>query len=413
MISVLLRGACAAAVLSASSASGAAWSEKLLQTFHDVSGHPYQSGAGLVADAAGNLYGTTAFGGQFNDGTVFELIRPTGSSTAWKLAVLHSFGGIDGSNPHSAVVFDAQGNLIGTTYYGGNGYGVVYKLSPNGQGGWTETVLHAFVGSSADGIYPQAGVTLDPAGNIYGTTFEGGANTLGTAYRLAPDGQGGWTEFILHAFGEPGSNDGQYVSAGLIRDAAGNLYGTTAYGGASNMGTVYRLSPPAITQPVWPETILWQFGGADGNQPEGGLIFDSAGQLYGSTSGGGAHGNGAVFKLRPPAEPQPSWVQTVLFSFDVMNGAEPTSSLAFDAAGNLYGETLYGGPSNKGVVFEVKRPLPDHIQWTGMPIRTFSGANGATPDGGLIFDAAGNLYGTTNFGGGGSLPQGTVFMLSP
>ena len=245
---------------------------------------------GLIADSAGNLYGTTSGGGASYKGVVFKL-APDGTET-----VLHSFPGFpsDGNSPYAGLIADSAGNLYGTTLSRDSvsHAGVVFKLAPNGTAGWTETVLHSFTGFPTDGALPYAGLIADSAGNLYGATTGGGASGQGVVFKLAPDG----TETVLHAF--TGGSDGAYPGVGpLIADSAGNLYGTTQVGGASGQGVVFKLAPNGTGG--WTESVLYSFtGGSDGGQPfYGSLIADGAGNLYGTTVGGGASGAGVVFKL--------------------------------------------------------------------------------------------------------------------
>jgi|HubBroStandDraft_4_1064222.scaffolds.fasta_scaffold28532_1 uncharacterized repeat protein (TIGR03803 family) len=333
--------------------------------------------AGLIMDGTGNLYGTTTGGGpnQSTSGLVFKLV-PSGNG--WTETVLYSFctqsNCTDGAQPYGTLIMDAAGNLYGTTAAGGNrnsacsanGCGTVFELSPT-VSGWTEKVLYRFCSQSncADGVQPLAGVAMDGVGNLYGTTFSGGS-TAGVIFELMPSGSS-WTEKLLHAFGSSAS-DGDSPQANLIIDGAGNLYGTTFNGGGSGFGTcagscgaVFELSS---TDSTWSENTLHGFGDGDGAFPAAGVIMDGAGHLYGSTSGGGSgahvcfldggnYGCGVAFQL---AFTGTSWTETVLYSFcpqsNCVDGAEPRAGLIMDGAGNLYGTTYQGGnSSNAGVVF--------------------------------------------------------------
>jgi uncharacterized repeat protein (TIGR03803 family) len=241
-------------------------------------------------------------GGTYGDGMVFEL--SPGEGGAWTETVLHSFGnGSDGQAPESGVIMDAAGNLYGTTVQGGtncsqSGCGTVYELSPSEDGSWIETVLHSFDGN--DGLQPWASLILDAAGNLYGTTSQGGAYCApfgcGTVFELSPSEGGGWTETVLHSFNNDG-HDGEDPVAPLILDPAGNLYGTTTYGGTGLYGTVFELSHRAGG---WIETVLCNFGD-DNGVIFGGVVMDRAGDLYGNTEGGGLYGYGTAFELTPPA----------------------------------------------------------------------------------------------------------------
>jgi uncharacterized repeat protein (TIGR03803 family) len=362
----------------------------------------------LIFDAAGNLYGTTDAGGAHGGGAVFELSPKAGGG--WTEKILHSFGsGKDGYEPHASLILDKAGNLYGTTDYGGaNVYGTVFEVSPKAGGGWTEKILHDF-GSGKDGVNPLASLMLDKAGNLFGTTDGGGAYNYGTVFEVSPKAGGGWTEKVLHSFNNNGK-DGQRPFGGLILDAAGNLYGTTSVG---PYGTVFELSPKAGGG--WTEKILHSFNYKDGAIPSADLIFDGAGNLYSTTSAGGAYGGGTVFELSPKAGG--GWTEKVLHSFDDNgeDGYTPYASLIFDA-GNLYGTTYYGGTiypgcgDGCGTVFEL---TPKAGSWTEKVLHSFgSGKDGVGPEAGLISDKAGNLYGTT-FYGGTNLHGGTVFEIKP
>ncbi|MGA7459437.1 MAG: choice-of-anchor tandem repeat GloVer-containing protein [Candidatus Korobacteraceae bacterium] len=341
-------------------ATSGAWTEKVLYSFCAQTNCTDGEGphAGLIFDAAGNLYGTTLSGGIYGGygaGTVFELTPTAGGG--WTEQVLHSFGnGADGLTLYSGLISDAAGNLYGTTYYGGTyGYGTAFELTPAAGGGWTEGVLHNF--TYYDGQQPWAGLIFDAAGNLYGTTYygglylacPGGASDCGTVFELMPGG-GRWGETILHNFGTGG--DGFSPTAGLILDAAGNLYGTTNGGGTYNQygGTVFELTPGVGG---WTETLLHSFGnGTDGEAPDGALVFDTAGNLYGTTGGGGTYGGGTVFELTPTVGG--GWTEQVLHNFgNGVDGANPYTGLIFDAAGNLYGTTQSGGNHGAGTVFEL------------------------------------------------------------
>ena len=330
---------------------------------------PYDT---LVIGRDGKLYGTTGFGGvsgpcsaygHVGCGTVFSLKIPVtlchSSYCPWTETPLYKFTGhSDGSNPYGAtLVFDSAGNLYGTTYGGGGGSclagcGVVFKLTPSG-GSWTETVIHTFTGG-ADGASPWAGVTLDAAGNLYGTT-SAGANGFGTVYELSPSG-GGYAEKTIYTFQR--ATDGGNPYSGLIFDGAGNLYGATQYGGSGGGGTAFELTPSGGN---WTYTVLYSFVGSGGGLakgPVGNLVMDSAGSIYGSTAGEGTYGFGTIFKL---ALSGGSWTHTVLHNFtNGLDGGSPRSNIVFDAAGNMYGTASTGGTGNPiscigncGVVWQI------------------------------------------------------------
>ncbi len=292
------------------------WTETVLNSFGCSGGECPDGGypwAGLITDAAGRLYGTTRSGGIYSGGTVFEVIH-NAAKTKWTEAVLHSFGaGTDGSNPEASLIADAAGRLYGTTNAGGTHVlGTVFELSPNAaKTKWTETLLHSFSGS--DGENPSADLIMDAAGRLYGTTYGGGAHVSGTVFAVTPNAaKTKWAETVLYSFCARGGGlctDGGRSYAGLIMDAAGHLYGTTVDFGVYGRGTGFELaSNAARTQ--WTETILHNFcvriaseeSCADGEDAYGGLIMDPSGHLYGTTAYGGAHpvsgdGAGTVFEL--------------------------------------------------------------------------------------------------------------------
>jgi uncharacterized repeat protein (TIGR03803 family) len=267
------------------------------------------------------------------------LVLAPSACAAGKYKTLYRFKGRkDGSAPYAGLIFDKAGNLYGTTEFGGAyGKGTVFELTPNGDGTWTESVLHSFTHDGKDGYAPIAGLVLDPAGNLYGTTLGGGAyGNYGTVFQLTPAGDGSWTESVLHSFAR---GDGIYPIARLIFDRAGDLYGTTGGDDAYERGTVFKLTPQQ--DGTWTESVLHAFNGADGRYPWAGVIFDAAGSLYGTTYHGGDHDAfGTVFKLTRNKDE--SWTESVLHSFDYADGSNPSAGVIFDA-GNLYGTTYNGG----------------------------------------------------------------------
>jgi uncharacterized repeat protein (TIGR03803 family) len=324
-----------------------AWKEKVLHSFAGGSDGAIPIG-GVILDGAGNLYGTTSSGGDAacQCGNVFEL-SPLGSG--WKKTTLYNFtGGSDGASPGAGLVFDGAGNLYGTTVYGGQvpkskctsdgGCGTIFKLAPTGTG-WTEFVVQRFGGS--DGSQPFAALTFDANGILCGTTYAGGAYGLGTAF-----GEGSRHSFNATA------KAGSYLLGSLVSDSGSNLYGATYNSPAPGQGAVFKLRP-AAGGPSFITTVLHTFTGSDGSQPAAGLIFDGAGNLYGTTTAGGASSGfaGTVFKLTLSGT---HWTETVLYSFTGgKDGAQPYAGVILDQAGNLYGTTLMGGAHGAGVVFEV------------------------------------------------------------
>jgi uncharacterized repeat protein (TIGR03803 family) len=389
----------------------AAAQEKVLHSFNNDGTDGAYPQAGLIFDAAGNLYGTTHGGGANSYGTVFEMTPAAGGT--WTERVLHSFaGGTDGTNPAAGLIFDAAGNLYGTTTQGGlYNYGIVFELTPAAGGTWIFNELYNFRGGT-DGANPYAELIFDAAGNLYGTTLNGGSTGTGygTVFELTPAAGGTWTEQVLYSF--RGGTDGTWPYAGLIFDAAGNLYGTTPNGSTNNGGIAFELTPAAGG--TWTEKVLYSFqGGTEGWNPFAGLIFDAAGNLYGTTAaGGGAQNAGTVFELTPAAGG--TWTEKVLWSLrNPPDGNAPYSKLIFDGAGNLYGTTVHGGTPGYGMVFELTPAAGG--TWTEQVLHSFSGwiggRDGANPLAGLIFDGAGNLYGTTDEGG--TSGAGTVFEVTP
>lgn len=359
---------------------------------------------GLVFDRRGNLYGTTAAGGTSLCGTVFKLARnPT---PPWSETVLHNFSCYsDGKDPHGGVTFDPRGNLDGTTVAGGSGgfcasdgCGVVYQLN-----GATEHVLHNFSGGN-DGFGPGGGVAYDTKGNVFGTTPDGGAHSLGVVYEVSRDVRR-WHLRVLHAF--TGGKDGAVGSLGLLlRDSSGNFYGVAELGGGTqNAGAVFRLSPSGSK---WTFTTLYDFKGKpDAASPYGGLIADASGNLYGTTYYGGANGLGTVFELKALAGGK--YRERVLYSFKGgSDGSSSTSTLLFGSSGQLYGTTSAGGGScDCGTIFRF-----DPASRKETVLHSFgTGIDGAYPYYGLTADGSGNLYGTTV--AGGTFGQGTVFKFKP
>jgi uncharacterized repeat protein (TIGR03803 family) len=283
--------------------------------------------AGLVMDSNGNLYGTTSSGGAHGVGTVFE-VTSTGTET-----VLYSFtGGPDGGIPYGGLVLDSGGNLYGTTRSGGAYHGgTAFELTPSG----AETVWHSF-GHGSDGKFPYAGLVRDSSGNLYGTTYNGGTAGLGTVFQITASG----TETVLHSFTGTSGGDGAYPNATLIRDAAGNLYGTTV-GGSPGASIAFEISASGK------ETVLYSFPATD--HAYGGLIMDSTGNLYGTTKFGGTHKVGGVYEITV------NGAVPTLYSFvkSQRDGYNPMAGLVMDKSGALYGTTFRGGSHSNGAVFKL------------------------------------------------------------
>jgi uncharacterized repeat protein (TIGR03803 family) len=390
---------------------------KVLHTFNGNDGaNPY---AELVRDTAGNIYGTTQVGG-----SVKGVCASVGCGTAFKLnkdgkqVWLHNFMGGNGKQPLAGLLRSTEGNLYGTTTYGGDGAkvcggvtigcGVIFKLDGAGK----ETVLHRFKGTP-DGFQPQPLLVEDTSGNLFGTTTLGGTSGgLGTIFKLNKT-----ADTVLYSF--TGGSDGCYPAPGVTLDAAGNLYGVAIQGGAafcnSGYGVVFELDTTGAL------TVLHTFEGSDGAYPSSVLLFDSVGNLYGTTDGGGnstqcgSQGCGTVFELSPQGDGE--WSETVLYNFcalaDCVDGDGPGGDLVRDSFGNLYGTAHSGGTHGEGVVFKLDASGNETV------LHNFTGeADGAEPDAGLIMDHAANLYGTAFFGAdkkGECAPYGcgVVFRLTP
>ena len=374
-----------------------------LYQFYSHGGGVANPTGGLLMDHTGNLYGATL------SGALFEF-SPNGSG-GWNYKELVSSGT---SYSFGFLVMDQSGNLYGSTYFGD-----VYEYSPSSSGTWTATLIHAF-GVSGDGPSP---LTLDAVGNLYGVFAAGGSNGLGYVFELSPISGGTWSLTDLHDFtGLDGSGSATGTAGGLIgsliMDAAGNLYGTTGAGGSSaqctsGCGVVFELTNDAGT---WTETVLHSFNGSDGMNPDAPLLRDSAGRLYGTTTGGGAHGFGTVFEM---TQVSGVWQLHDIHSFTNVNGdgAYPNSTLIIDAAGNLYGTTDAGGGSTNctvvtdngcGTAFEL---MPNGKKWNEVILHRFLGKGDGGFPGGIVLGADGNLYGVAEVGG--RYNSGLFFELSP
>jgi uncharacterized repeat protein (TIGR03803 family) len=352
-----------------------------------------------------------------------------GATRAQTESVLYSFCAqnncADGAESRGGLIFDQKGNLYGTTTYGGaNDYcgqygdgscGAVFKLSPEGK----ETVLYSFCAqiNCTDGDYPAAAVVFDQKGNLYGTTAYGGAHGNGVIFKLTPEGQA----TVLYSFcARNGCTDGGVPNAGVILDQKGNLYGTTTYGGATTnnlcggygCGVVFKLTPEGKYSVL--HSFCAQSNCADGAFPDAGLVFDQKGNLYGTAVQGGAYNPqaGVVFKLTPKGK------ETVLYSFCAQNncadGWEPVAGVIFDGTGNLYGTTIYGGaPHGYGTVFKLTPKGKETVLYS-FCVASYC-PDGAFPEAGVVRDQRGNLYGTTSEGGGGTSfgGAGVVFKVTP
>ena len=360
--------------------------------------------AGLTMDRGGNFYGTASTGGNTGGscsfrnphgcGTVFKLSR---RGSGWIYTPLYSFSGPDGRNPQARVIIGPDGSLYGTTTYGGdNDEGTVFNLRPpavpcrSAFCPWIETVLYSFQ-LSTDGREPTFGdLVFDAAGNLYGTTPIGGQGGNGTVFKLT-HANGGWTESIVYRF--QGAPDGATPYAGLMFDSAGNLWGTTGYGGTYNNGTIYELVPSGGG---WMENVVYRFlGGSGGANPYAGLIADQSGNFFGATYGY----DGTTAKVYELSPSDGGWTYNTLYSLGANQGI--IGKLAMDAAGNLYGTSYYDSP-------EVFRLTPSNGSWN---LTGSWGGEGYNPAGNVVVDSNGNLYTTAQ--GGGPDQVGLVFEITP
>lgn len=390
------------------------------QTFavlHDFTGLTDGSDpeVGLTLDGQGNFYGMASRGGYFGGfcarnsgcGAVFKITHEGSDWVFRTLYVFHAGGGAvqsEAASPYSQVTLRPDGSLYGTSYYGGQavcnfGCGTVFRLTPptgecrTAQCMWNESVIFSF--DQTDGLYPTGILAFDQAGNIYGTTIFGGVSDLGTAYELT-DSENGWIQTKIHSF-ENKPDGALPYRGGLIFDQIGNLYGTTSEGGAHGQGAVFQIAP---SEQGWTETVIYSFTGlSDGNGPTSNLVMDRMGNLYGICPGGGMWGYGSVYELSPSAN---GWTFNVLYSFLAPGG--PMGALILDAAGNLYGTTAYGN----GSVFML---TPGQAGWTYTELHTFSGSDGGWPAGSLVMDSHGNLFGTASEGG--KYGFGVIFEITP
>jgi uncharacterized repeat protein (TIGR03803 family) len=411
----------------------------------------------LLADASGNLYGTAPFGGQYNSGTIFKLVPAANGIRPATLTTLYSFtGGADGSVPVSGLVADANGNLYGTTSMDGVSLGgVAYELSPPaaGQSAWTQQTIWSF-GSGTDGRTPVGDLALGPNGALFGTTNWGGSNGKGTVFELLPPavGQTTWTETIVWSF--TGGLDGAAPAAAVYVDKQGALYGTTKMGGVANVGTVFMLTPPAVGQTAWTQSTLWSFtGGTDGSEPRSNLVADSNGALYGTTTFGGTnsatcaqsrfpyYGNpqtfnaaavgapyvptggdhcGTVFQLSPPGNSVGTWSFNTIYAFQgTPDGATPIGGVTVLADNSLIGFTVNLGADYSGSVYRLIPPAQPGGTWTETQPASFVNIkDGLYASGAPTAGVAGQVYGVTTAGGSTWVHiqcagYGTVFSANP
>ncbi len=435
------------AILLASSVLAAGSTEQILYRFQGGSDGDTPL-ASMIADKAGNLYGTTDLGGGSGScpggcGTVFELSPPAAPGGAWTETVLYRFqGGNDGAYPMAPLIADQAGNLYGTTASGGTGdcvpqgsvgcgtvFELVRPLSVVG-GAWTEHVLYSFQGvPSGRGRGDLAGpngLVFDGFGNLFGLAYSGGhcrtdetgTYCYGGAYELTKPSAAGdtWTEQVLYIFDGPTGGP-----AGPILDKSGNLYGTVVWG-RYGFGEVFRLEAPKATGDAWTKAPVHDFQGPDGAFPEPGLVFDSQGNLFGPTIGSPGYGSpyGNVYELSPAADG--TWSESVVYDFTpYAKGNEPNGGLILRGDDHIYGTASEGGESGAGVVFELTPPATTGGAWNYEVLYNFTGGAGGAPDFGLTFGLGGALYGTTPQGGSMTCGStggygdgcGTIFQVVP
>jgi uncharacterized repeat protein (TIGR03803 family) len=416
-----LRNALLLLTLALSVSAGAQITESTLYTFSETTNF-WPQGT-LIEDSKGNLYGTTRGGGTYGAGTVFELSPPATSGAAWTMAYLYSFVpyGSGGWVPISDLVQDKSGNFYGTTYNGGNpicNCGTVYKLAPPTVAGgkWIESQIYAFPYDSVHGRLPaNAALALTTTGTLYGVTVQGGSYDRGVIYELQTKNGKTYTETDLYSFG--GEGDGDTPNGPIALDSAGNLYGVTLWGGANNVGTVYKYTPATKTVPAT-ETVLHSFNysNGDGFQPTGNLVFDSGGDIYGTTTfGGDQYSDGAVYTLEPSAG---TYTESIIFEFSRTTGTNPVAGLVWNTTNHsLYGTTsFYGAPNTgDGTVYQLLPPTTKTGPWTEVTIFDLIYAViGGYPAGNVTLDPkTGTLYGTAQNGGieGCDLYCGTAWQI--
>ncbi len=419
--STALRNVCGAALCIATLSAAATPAQadptlEVLASFEKAHDNGTSPLASVIADSSGNLYGT-AVGPNY--GTVFEAFPLHAGKAKWKIHGLAKFTGRNekhtGGQPRGALVMDSSGVLYGTTSLGGDSdnNGTIFQVTPptGGQRDWTFTVLANPPGR------PYAGLLRAQDGKLYGTSVQfggGGAgctSVCGYVFEVDPpkNGKTKWPIKTIYTF--QGGNDGIGPQASLIADPSGALYGTTTLGGATGDGTVFKLTPPAKGQKDWTESVLYTFqGGADGSQPLASLAIDKNGVLYGTTSSGADGGCGTVFSLAPPAGGQTTWAETTLYEFAGPDGCYPSANVILGPGGSLVGTTAGGGANGEGTVFQLTPPAEGQSVWTETLLYSFSGGDGRVPLAGLL--QSGSAYFGTTFEGGAS-GDGTIFKLTP
>jgi len=418
-----------ALVLCLGATLAAAQTEGILHSFLGGTADGAQSFNGLIADSAGNLYGTAGYEGPGGQGIVFQLTPPSGSGGTWTENIIYSFlGTSDGSVPVSNLVMDSAGAIYGTSAGAGTfNCGTLYQLvPPSGGGAWTENTLYNFPCNGGAETGPMAVVRDPNTGTIYGSVEQGGSFFGGWVYEMVPPASGGtWTYTVLHNFNINPRSAG-YANGcnpwSLILGPKGDLYGTTIYCGLGG-GTVYRLAPPSGGGTIWSLSLLYSFG-ASNTSPNGynpyGLLIGLSGVLYGGTAQGGSSGYGTIYSLtRPQSGTGGPWTETILHTFALVDGNDPTAGVILGPAGSLYGATSGGGSHGGlcgfylgcGTVFQLT-PGPDGT-WTETVLHSFAptGGDAINPNPGPLLERGGNLYGATYNGGADG--NGAVYAIHP
>lgn len=389
---------CIAVCVLMAAAGAAAQTETVLYNFNDNGTDGFNPTGSIVFDARGNLYGTTALGGAYNAGIVYKLTPQTGGG--WTESILHNFGnGTDASQVSAGLVIDASGNLFGSSAGGGlYGGGTVFELSPHA-GGWVERVLASFASIGDLGSYPSP-VTLDSSGDIYLTTYFGGTYDFGAAVELEKSGSA-YRERTLYSFNQIG-HQGIYPGGGLAITPSGKIYGTTTQGNGFGDGLFFGLTFAASGAAK--VSYLYSFDSYDGDVTDPNVLTYNGSNFYGA----GVTGYGSIYELQPAAGG--GWTESIIHNFEVLSDGEDPSTVSFDASGNMYGTTCCGGPiSGGGSVWELS---PSGGAWTETMLYLFTGgADGDQPNGGVTLDSTGNIYGTTH--SGGTYEAGAVFKVTP
>ncbi len=404
--------------LSPPAKAGDPWTEQVLFAFDNNGTDAYNATSGVTLDSKGNIYGMTNSGGANDKGAVYELSPPAKSGGAWTEKIIHDFNedGVDGYNPNgNDLTFDSKGNLLGCAASGGShNYGVIFELTPQANGTWTETILHDF-GTAGDGAGPRGSLVPDSAGNFYGTTSSGiptnTSSVSGSVFELSPASGGTWTYTQLYAFQSTGGVYASDLLGSPAFDSAGNIYGTSYSGGTNQLGTVWEISPPASSGGAWTGQLLYSFGfDPDANYPYGPVTI-LGNTVYATTTRGGANSGGAIVTLTPKSGG--GWTYNLAYDFPAYSGdaSGPYSGMIADSNGDLFGTTISGGSGGGGTVFEIAGKTGSSTALSISPTTVTVGENvvlkatvtgaGATPSGSVLFSADGVTLATIALNGSG------------